>query len=72
MREIVTAESNELPQVIAVSDISSYDLWVLWRATDRKFLPSQLMKEDESLLSDMIALDSAYEAIRSKYGNKNN
>ncbi len=72
MREIVTAESNELPPVIAVSDISSYDLWVLWRATDRKFLPSQLMKEDESLLSDMIALDSAYEAIRSKYGNKNN
>lgn len=71
--EVVKAEKSEIPSVIALSKPYSYDIWVLWRATDRRFLPSQLMQEDESLLSDMLLLDSAYEAIKDRYnGNKNN
>ena len=47
-----------------LNDPNAYDIWTLWRATDRRFLPSQIMAEPEALLSDMITLDSVYEAIK--------
>jgi len=67
MSEIVQQDDNELPPVIELNHPLAYDVWVLWRATDRKFLPSQIMEENEALLNDMITLDSVYEAIRKKH-----
>jgi hypothetical protein len=66
--QLVQSEGAQLPPVIALNrpDIA-YDIWALWMATGRRFLPSQLMEEPEDLLSDMITLDGAYQAIKEKY-----
>ncbi len=36
----------------------AWDVWVLWDATGRRFLPSQLLAENEALLNDIITLDA--------------
>jgi hypothetical protein len=41
----------------------------LYRAFDRRFLPSQLLQENESWLADMLALDSAMEALKPENNN---
>lgn len=65
MTEMVGAGNPPLPPVIRLSDPDrSYDIWTLWRATDRRFLPSQLMNEPEGLLMDMLTLDGIYEKIK--------
>jgi len=45
---------------------------VIWRALDRRFLPSQIMNEPEALLVDMITLDGAYQAVKDKYNEYKN
>jgi hypothetical protein len=50
--------------VISLIHPEAFDVWTLYRAFDRRFLPSQLLAEPESWLSDMLALDSALEAIK--------
>lgn len=45
----------------------AYDIWALWVATGRRFLPSQLMNEREDMLADVITLDGVYEALKEKY-----
>jgi len=67
LTNLVQQEGAELPPVIALNHENAYDIWVLWRATDRRFLPSQLLEEPEAMLADMITLDGAYEAIKDKY-----
>ncbi len=38
----------------------SWPVWLVWRATGRRFLPSQLLAEPQWLLDDVLALDAAY------------
>jgi len=64
------ADSGGLPHELTLSAPYSWDLWVLWRSTDRRFLPSQLMQEDYNLLSDMIQLDSVFEKMKESYAKK--
>lgn len=54
-----------MPELIVLNNPAvAYDVWVLWRATDRKFLPSQLLQEPIGLLDDMLLLDGVYEVIQ--------
>ena len=53
-----------LPPIIHMNDPQAYDIWVLWRATDRRFLPSQLLNEPAALLQDMLTLDGIYERMQ--------
>lgn len=64
MTEMIMAGDGSLPPVIELYDTRSYDVWTLWVATDRKFLPSQLMDEPEAILSDILTLDNIFEHIR--------
>jgi hypothetical protein len=64
LRELAVSEGTPLPPVITLNHPQAYDVWVLWRATDRRFLPSQLLQENDALLMDMITLDGAYEAVK--------
>ena len=40
-----------------------WDTWVLWVATGRKFLPSQLRDEPHQPLSVLLEIDDIYERI---------
>jgi len=53
-----------LPAVISLNNQDAFEIWTLYRAFDRRFLPSQLLAEPEAWLSDMLTLDSALEAIK--------
>jgi len=72
LTDLVQSEGAELPPVIALNRPEiAYDIWAIWMATGRRFLPSQIMDEPEDLLSDMITLDGVYQAMKDKYnGNK--
>jgi hypothetical protein len=41
-----------------------YDVWVLWMATGRRFLPSQLLAEPTALLDDVLQLDGLYNSLK--------
>ena len=71
--DLIQKDGSELPAVIALNcpDIA-YDVWALWVATGRRFLPSQLLEEREDLLSDVITLDGVYEALKEKYNADSN
>lgn len=60
-----------MPPVIVLNNPEAYDIWILYRALNRRFLPSQILEEREDLLTDIITLDSAYEAIKEKYNEAN-
>jgi hypothetical protein len=58
-----------LPPIIVLHHPEAFDVWTLYRAFDRQFLPSQLLIEPESWLADMLALDSAFEALKPENDN---
>lgn len=63
---IEDGKSEDLPDTVdlTTSDLELYwKLWTLWRATDRRFLPSQLLNEPERPLHVMIELDGVYSLI---------
>lgn len=48
----------------------TYQLWVIWKACDRKYLPSQLIPELLSghgrLLTGLFDLDALYEKVKTQ------
>jgi len=40
-----------------------YPLWLLWRATEKRFLPSQLMDEAAQPLAVLLELDAYFDRI---------
>lgn len=71
--QLISAPPGELPETIVLNHPRAYDVWVLWQALDRKFLPSQILDEPEDLLTDMLTLDSLYNVMERKANaNKNN
>jgi len=38
-----------------------YPTWILWRATERKFLPTDLRKQPEGLMEKIVYLDGLFE-----------
>jgi hypothetical protein len=39
------------------------DTWVLWRSLDRNFLPTEIRKQPDTLLNDILYIDSVFEAM---------
>lgn len=54
----------------------AYHTWVLWRATERRFLPTDLRRQPEPLMSNIIYLDSIFEKmvdqVMEQYKESNN
>lgn len=42
---------------------SVYPVWLLWRATDRRFLPTELLKQPQKLMDGILSLDDIFERI---------
>lgn len=40
-----------------------YPVWVLWRATDRRFLPTDLLKQPQALMDAILELDGHFERM---------
>jgi len=55
-----------LPDVLEISldeFEDTYDTWVMWRATERRFLPTALRRQPEPLMSNILYLDSIFEKM---------
>jgi hypothetical protein len=39
------------------------DVWLQWRALERKFLPTELRKQPDTLLNDILYIDSVFDAM---------
>ena len=73
LSDLVQSGGAELPPIINLYNDEAYDIWVLWQATGKRFLPSQLLNEPESLMADILQLDSVFETMKEKYdGSKDN
>lgn len=60
------SKSEDLPDTLELTSEeldAFWEVWTLWRATDRRFLPSQLLAEPRRPLLVMIELDGAYALI---------
>lgn len=63
-------ETGSLPEYVDLTqeDIEKYfEVWTIYRALDRKFLPSQIMAEPMKPLSAMLELDSLYAIIEKQF-----
>ena len=59
-------KSEDLPDTLELTEEelrTFWEIWTLWRATDRRFLPSQLLAEPRRPLLAMVELDGAYAII---------
>lgn len=59
-------KDEDLPDTVSLTqnDLDYYwNLWTLWRGTDRRFLPSQLLAEPERPLRVMLELDGIYAIV---------
>lgn len=59
-------KSEDLPETLELTaeELENFwEIWTLWRATDRRFLPSQLLAEPQRPLLVMIELDGVYALI---------
>lgn len=66
MSEIVAGGDNSLPAMINLHHPEAFDVWILYRAFDRQFLPSQIMAEPIDWIDDMLELDALYSAMKEK------
>lgn len=53
-----------LPGAVVLNHPEAFEIWTLYRAFGRRFLPSQLLNEPASWLDDMLALENLFEALR--------
>lgn len=66
LSELAESPNKDLPDTIDISrtDLELfYPIWLLWRATEKHFLPSQLMKEPAQPLAVLLELDSYFDRI---------
>jgi len=73
VKELATSEGNNIPAPPTLNNpVLAYDVWVLWMATGRRFLPSQLLAEPTALLDDVLQLDGLYNSLKElQDANKN-
>jgi len=59
---------SELPPLILLNSPDAYEIWLRWRVLDRKFLPypGGFLDQPESIMQDLILLDSVYDTIKDK------
>jgi hypothetical protein len=63
---MINGGGGTLPGIIQLHNPEAYEIWTLWRALDRRFLPSQIMAEPQSWLDDMLTLDGIYETLKER------
>lgn len=66
MAELADPEDQDLPETVGLSqrEIDQYyPLWILWQATGKRFLPSQLLAEAAQPLAVLLELDGYYDRI---------
>jgi len=62
----LTDTSADLPDEVDLSEkeiVSNWQLWLMWRALDKKFLPSELLKQDFRQLTILLTLDNLLEIM---------
>jgi hypothetical protein len=59
---------ESLPDVDIPDLETTLDVWRLWRATDRRFLPSQLRAEPALLLRNVLMIDAMYRRLDDDQG----
>lgn len=66
--------AGDLPPTLSLSNPElAYDIWVLWAATGRRHLPSELVAEPVVMLSDILQIEGLYKALsEAQNGNKDN
>lgn len=69
MTSVVTQREADLPPIITLNHPEAFDVWAIYRALDRRFLPSQIINEPVDWITDMLTLDNLYEALKPKEGN---
>jgi len=69
---------NSLPEIMSISldeFEDAYPTWLQWRATDRRFLPTDLRRQPEPLMSNILYIDSIFEKmvaqVLDRYREKN-
>lgn len=67
--------SDDLPDILEL-DLETLETywgkWVIWRATDRRFLPSQLSREQELELNTLLQCDDLFERISRQIAKQEN
>jgi hypothetical protein len=54
-----------MPPVIHLNNPEvAYDVWVMWRADDRRHLPSEYLQEPTLLFDDVMQIENIYNALR--------
>jgi len=66
MNGIHASTGAELPPVVCLHHPEAKQIWAIYRAFDRRFLPSQILAEDVQWLDDMLTLDNLYDALKPK------
>jgi len=64
MTPLARAKRPNLPPRVVLNHPEAFEIWELYRAFDRRFLPSQLLQEPDSWLSDMLTLDHLFESMK--------
>lgn len=64
----IASQENEdsLPDTIDLTEEEAkkyVDLWLWWRATDKRFLPSQLVDEPNRPMANILQIDNYFERI---------
>ena len=64
MNKVFSGTGPELPPLIVLQNPEAFEIWTIYRAFERRFLPYQILQEKASWLDDMLALDNLYEALK--------
>jgi hypothetical protein len=54
-----------MPSVIHLNNPEiAFDIWVMWRADDRRHLPSEYLTEPTALFDDVMQIENIYNALK--------
>ena len=71
MRSFPSSKSDSfVPPVLDITEEDFHEVypdWVRWRATARRFLPTELRKQPETLMDKLLYIDSVYEAMLNQF-----
>lgn len=60
------SNENTVPTILDITwdeFVEAYETWVVWVATGRKYLPTELRKQPQPLFGNMLYIDMLFERI---------